>query len=253
MHIKQDLTKSISVMGTVISAQSYSVNAELTEVEVKSVRVKVGDRVKKGEVLAILDTSSLENSLQLAQANLDLQKKKNSVEVEIANRAYEAAQTTAGIQSDRNAQELMQAQGTYDSSMAKAQTADNSYNGAVSSRSSQEQNVQAAQKDADQAKQNAREKEQGVSAAQNALTSANAEVTAKENTLAELQKESAGASDVACLLEVHQTKYWQEHTTDLQQTVPTWKGLDNRLSLFLCVYNRKNGTENGKSGKYPKK
>lgn len=64
---KQDLDKSISATGTVYSTQSTDVYSNLNY-PIKSVSVRVGDKVNEGDVLCELDMSSLESDIKQKQA-----------------------------------------------------------------------------------------------------------------------------------------------------------------------------------------
>jgi len=64
-----DLTASVGATGTVRPNQSVVVNWQ-TSGQVGSVNVKVGDTVKKGQSLAVLDEKSLPQSVILARADL---------------------------------------------------------------------------------------------------------------------------------------------------------------------------------------
>ncbi len=60
---KKDIENTISTSGVVVSEEKVNVFTNIN-VPVKEVLVSLGDRVKKGDVLAVLDTSSLENDLK---------------------------------------------------------------------------------------------------------------------------------------------------------------------------------------------
>lgn len=64
---KQDIEKSVSATGTVYSTQSTDVYSNLNY-PVKTVNVRVGDRVSEGDVLCELDMSSLETDIKQKQA-----------------------------------------------------------------------------------------------------------------------------------------------------------------------------------------
>lgn len=87
-----DLVRDVSVQGTVVAANSptlYARNGGTVNLEVQA-----GDKVEKGEVLAVIDSPELSNRLQQEQATLD----GLELEVEratIANRKAEAASQTA--------------------------------------------------------------------------------------------------------------------------------------------------------------
>ena len=60
---KQNLIDSISVTGTIASADAWDVSASAKDVEVLEVNYEVGDYVNAGDVIVVLDTSDLELSL----------------------------------------------------------------------------------------------------------------------------------------------------------------------------------------------
>lgn len=67
---KGDLVDSVLVSGTVKSSNLAKVYSRLNAYPVKEVLVQVGDRVKAGDVLARLDTTSLESDIKQAELNV---------------------------------------------------------------------------------------------------------------------------------------------------------------------------------------
>ena len=66
---RQDLEVSLNLTGTVYSAQSTEVHSTL-HFPVEAVNVRVGDRVDEGDVLAVLDMSTMEMDVRQLQASL---------------------------------------------------------------------------------------------------------------------------------------------------------------------------------------
>ena len=68
---KTNLTDSVSVNGTVASGSTASVTASdsVKTYKVTAVNVAVGDTVKKGDVIATLDTTDVEKQIETAQQN----------------------------------------------------------------------------------------------------------------------------------------------------------------------------------------
>lgn len=140
---KSDLVDSILVSGTVTSSNSSKVYSRLNQYPVKEVMAEVGQKVKAGDILAKLDTTTLESNIKQAelnvknsQANIDseslsnksnLQNAQNSVDMaaldlDNARTKYEAVKEL--IKTGANTQDdLTQA----DSAVKKAQI---SYNNA---------------------------------------------------------------------------------------------------------------------------
>jgi multidrug efflux pump subunit AcrA (membrane-fusion protein) len=67
---KANLIDSVLVSGTVISSNSENVYSKVTNYPVKKVNFEVGDKVKAGDVLAQLDTSSLEFDIRQTELNI---------------------------------------------------------------------------------------------------------------------------------------------------------------------------------------
>lgn len=67
---KSDLVDSALASGTVISSNSKEIYSKLANYPVKEVLVNVGDKVKAGDVLAVLDTTSLESDIKQTELNI---------------------------------------------------------------------------------------------------------------------------------------------------------------------------------------
>jgi multidrug efflux pump subunit AcrA (membrane-fusion protein) len=107
---KADLLDSVLVSGTVISNNSKNVYSNLTNYPVKGVYFKVGDRVKAGDVLAELDTTSLEQDIR--QAELNIKNAEQALKNEKSANTYNLQNASNSAESA--ALELKDAQDTYD-------------------------------------------------------------------------------------------------------------------------------------------
>ena len=83
---KMDLTSSVSVTGTIASADSRSITSGLNDVEITSVAVSVGDYVKAGDVICTFDSATIEDELEEAQSEYSLQSKKSNKTMNDAKR-----------------------------------------------------------------------------------------------------------------------------------------------------------------------
>lgn len=88
---KQNLIDSISVTGTIASADAWDVSASAKDVEVLNVNYKVGDYVNKGDVIVVLDSSDLEISLTEAQNKQALSEYTENKSIETASENYAEA------------------------------------------------------------------------------------------------------------------------------------------------------------------
>ncbi len=85
---KTDLKNTVSVSGTIHSDDTHNVYTTLT-LPVKAVHVSVGDKVKKGQVLAELDTSTLEKDIEQQEYTVADTKQSAAVALAQAKRTYE--------------------------------------------------------------------------------------------------------------------------------------------------------------------
>ncbi len=88
---KQNLINSISVTGSIESADAWDVSASAKNVKVLKVHYKVGDYVNQGDVVAVLDSGELELSLTEAKNKQALSEYNESKSIETASENYESA------------------------------------------------------------------------------------------------------------------------------------------------------------------
>ncbi len=155
---KQNLVDSISVTGTVNSADARDVSAIASNVEVETVNYKVGDYVNEGDVVVVLDSSELERKLKEAQNSQALSEYNENKSIETASESY-----TQAVED-----------GTDD------------YNKAVKNESQAKEDLQDAEDDASSAASTLKKREKSLSAAKealNALTDPTESYTAAANAL----------------------------------------------------------------------
>ena len=92
---RQDLVDSISVTGTIASADSRDVSAIASNVEVQTVNYKVGDYVNAGDTVVVLDSTDLKLKLTEAQNNQALST--YSLEESVGNGTAQSGSSTANI------------------------------------------------------------------------------------------------------------------------------------------------------------
>lgn len=111
---KMDLTSSISATGTIESAATKTISANVNGVEVKSVKVKEGDEVKKGQTLVTFDESDLEEAFEEAKENLSDAKTQTANELSQAKRKLSEAQDTYAAQKEKMAANVTSAKQEYE-------------------------------------------------------------------------------------------------------------------------------------------
>jgi multidrug efflux pump subunit AcrA (membrane-fusion protein) len=94
---KTDLLDSVLVSGTVMSSNAENVYSKVSNYPVKEVFVEVGDKVKAGDVLAQLDTSSLE--LDIRQTELNIRNAEASLKNEDSSNQYNLQNAINNVES----------------------------------------------------------------------------------------------------------------------------------------------------------
>lgn len=184
--IKQDLEKSLSINGTIAALESQSVTSELSGVKVKSIKVRVGDHVKKGDVVAELDTSTIEKALKQAEDSLEIAKQKDALEMATAKRNYDTAVEQAKIQQERAQREVDKAQQEYEKSVNASDTADGVYASAQENVDSKTGEANYAQGTYDEANGHAKSKAEKYEKKQEKLEDAQKRLTEAERVKTEL-------------------------------------------------------------------
>ncbi|MDG6894224.1 efflux RND transporter periplasmic adaptor subunit [Volucribacter amazonae] len=90
-----DLQKTVIANGTVRSANRVEVGAQVSG-QIKKIYVQLGQQVKQGDVIAEIDSTTQQNNLNTAQAELDsytAQLKAKKIAYEVAKSAFDRTQT----------------------------------------------------------------------------------------------------------------------------------------------------------------
>ena len=175
---KQNLVDSISVTGTIDSADARDVSAIASNVEVETVNYKVGDYVNEGDVVVVLDSSELERKLKEAQNSQALSEYNENKSIETASESY--TQAVEDGTDDYNKAVKSESQAKED-----LQDAEDELSGAASRLKKKETKVNEAQAAVDALT----DPTDSYTSAANALESANAKV----KTLAEQGKTAGDA------------------------------------------------------------
>ena len=107
--------------------------------------MSVGDEVKAGDVLCVLDSSSLEKSKEIAEKEQSASKTKAGMNTASAARELANTVETSEIQSSRNQEKIDKAADSYDSAVAEDNAAYESYEQALAARQANEQTKSDAQ------------------------------------------------------------------------------------------------------------
>lgn len=196
---KTDLQKQISLSGTLASGADYNVRSSLNGVKVKSVEVKVGDTVRKGDVIAILGDKTTRKQLKDAQDALAQTIRKNAIANEGSREEY-AATHKAGV--------TTQKRNTKDTREKKA-----AWQKAIADSKKYKKQLAAARKDR-------AAKQQTETANKKALDDAQASLTVLERQMDTL---TSNLEDLAAQLEKAKAKYDAAVVSGNQTDITTWK------------------------------
>lgn len=209
---KMDLTRSVSATGTLASAKTKIVRADVSDVKVKKVLVKVGDEVKKGQFLVSFDKSDLKEALREAEENLADVRSQNSSELAAAQRNLSDAQETYENQKKQQKQTKSSSGQTEAGQTQAGQTNGDSAASLQQSKS----NVQSA-KDAltttkNNQKKTLREAEKSVEDAKKALESCSA-TASMDGTVTAIGVEAGDSYHGGDLVEISDCTNFQVSTT----------------------------------------
>ena len=189
---KTTLTDSVTVNGTVKAGQDASVTvADAAKLyKVATVNVKVGDAVKKGDVIATLDTTELLK--QIEQAELSYSDTLKSAQTSYARAADDLTveqvkheNTLIDLQANIDAADKQlaeaqenqkKAQDNYNAAKSSRDNAQNGYNEATSAKAKLDQYYPTATAQVQQAQKVVDEKTDAVTKAQNAVDTARIEL-----------------------------------------------------------------------------
>ena len=154
---RMDIRQYVTVSGTVKSSETSELSSSAVNTKVKKVSVRTGDRVKKGDVIAILDDSELQSRLAAAEKQLENIKAKNDIELSSAKRIYDNAVAERAEKSERGSKILSSAKESYDKALSEKNEAAKAYSDAVSSRTAKSDELKAALDEAEAAAERAAE------------------------------------------------------------------------------------------------
>lgn len=95
---KRTIVSSISATGTIKSSSTKEFTTTLVGSEVKSVNVKVGDKVNIGDTLLTFNVDSLNDSLNLAQEGLNITRQQTNLSINAAQKGVNTAADTRNSQ-----------------------------------------------------------------------------------------------------------------------------------------------------------
>lgn len=141
---KKDLKKEVSVNGTIGSVNKQTVESDLSNLEVTQVNVKVGDKVKAGDVICTFDNTNLQKQLDNAKKAVSLAEQKSQEGISNAQTSYNNAVTDQNTNATRNAQAVTDTYNGWQTAIAERDGANIAYKQAQTDRANAEAAYQTA-------------------------------------------------------------------------------------------------------------
>lgn len=185
---KKDIKETLSLKAALKGSDSVELASNLSY-KIMAINVKEGDRVKKDQVLAVLDKETLLDDIQTQKDNIQTLKEQLNEKLNTAQKAY----NTAKISLD---EKVKTRQSNYDKALNDYNEAQRKYN-----------NIEVLYKSGSESKENYLEAEKTLNDCKTALdgyTVKNGRVVADESELRELTEAQSGVNIVngkACALE----------------------------------------------------
>lgn len=149
---KRTLVSSVSATGTVKSVDSKEVSVALSNVEVESLPVSMGDVVEEGDVICIFDSEDIEQNLADAKASLTAATGKSDIDVSSAERSLAEAETTRNIEAERADQNVADAWNEYLESVTDLEEAEDDWDEAIATRNEKKGEYEYRQQRLEEAK-----------------------------------------------------------------------------------------------------
>ncbi|NCB32860.1 MAG: HlyD family efflux transporter periplasmic adaptor subunit [Erysipelotrichia bacterium] len=128
---KGDLKQSIVVKGTVKSEESSSVSSPM-EARIRTLNVKIGDMVKKGDIIAELDDSSMKGDVEKKQKDIAKQKSDYKDAFDKLTKQQEASGASKNRVAEEQNRLVSQAEKDYQNAVSAKNNYESTYQRAVS-------------------------------------------------------------------------------------------------------------------------
>ncbi len=148
---RRSLVDSLAATGMIVSIDKKDVYANVTNVEVTEVNFEVGDEIHEGDLICVMDSSRIEDSMKTTRTTYDSTKGQSNVNVNAASRALDEAQTDKSIDMQRARQDVDWAYGDYLKAVTDMETAESDWHKAEETYYEKKGELEGAEERGDQA------------------------------------------------------------------------------------------------------
>lgn len=141
---RRDIVNSVTATGTIVAVDKRTVSSTVTGVKVKQLNVKVGDQVKAGDIICLLDGEDLEQQLADAQKMLNADAGRSNLDVASSNRGLNEAITSRDIDATRAEEDKKTAYNHAQDAGNEANEAKTAYDNAINTTNSLKGKMDAA-------------------------------------------------------------------------------------------------------------
>ena len=127
---QQDLTAYINSTGTIESQEVQSVVTTL-QYPIKEIKVEVGDRVKAGDTVCIIDDKDIDERIDALEAQASDEERREAKEIEISQRQLNQTKEASGRNVSKAKNGVNEAQEDYDEAVEEYDKAKKAYDKAV--------------------------------------------------------------------------------------------------------------------------
>ncbi len=166
---RMNLSNSVSITGTIAANDSQTVYSNHSGCEVISMNVEIGDSVKEGDVICVLDSSEYEESIAEIEKEMSIASQKSALNVEQAQRDLAEAQADAVTDAARAQEKVDQTIEDYNAVVDRKSSAYNTYQLAVSNREEKQKTLSTQQSKLKEAKKALEEAKEAQTQAESAL------------------------------------------------------------------------------------
>ncbi|MCR5799715.1 MAG: HlyD family efflux transporter periplasmic adaptor subunit [Lachnospiraceae bacterium] len=147
----RDISKTITATGKIVAVEQRNVSTKVTGVDVKEIKVSVGDTVAAGDVICVLDSEEYEQQLAEAQVGLNADAGRAGIDVQASNRNLNDALTSRDIDAKRAEEDKKTAYNHINQAAEECEEAEDDYETAKNAAQSAKDAVDNAQAELDRA------------------------------------------------------------------------------------------------------